>query len=226
MQTFWNTNNGGNYALDNSMVLVDPNGKQVFVAFGGYGGMDAGKRISPDDYSREDRTGTEVLLNMISEYTEKNDLENAKIRGYFASPIGVEVDKAFEFIQSSLSSPSEPIVLYGYSLGGYNINKLADMLISSGFKNDLILITVDAYSPLFYLENNPGLEISEDILINYNFYQETPSSIYSRGYPSKSKSDNVRNILIENTSHKGIDEQTNLRASGIIVSYINRWRDK
>ncbi len=161
-------------------------------------------------------------------YAEKNNLKNTKIAGYLASPIGVEIDKAFEFIQSNITNVSEPIILYGYSLGGYNINKLTDMLISNNVENDSILITVDAYSPEFQFEDNPGLEISEAVTINYNYFQEITSNIYSRGYPSKPKNgkDNVKNILERNTTHRSIDEKTNLQASGIIISYLTRWRDK
>lgn len=219
-----------NYVLDNSMVLVDPNGKQVFVAFGGLADVsDSDGRIPIGDYTDEDPTGSEILINLVSKYSKENNIGNAKMSAYFSTFGGGEIYDANEFIQNNLTNNTEPIILYGYSLGGYNINELVNMLAqSSSIKNDIILITVDAYSPEFDAEN-PGLVISSRVSININYWQETAREIIgSRGFPARSESgkNNVLNILVKDTDHGKIDEKIALRASGIIVSYLNRWREK
>lgn len=210
-----------NYVLDNPQVLIDPKGEQVFVAFSGFAGI-SGKAINPSDYSQESSVGTEVLLYNISKYSQDNDIKNLKMIGYYASPLEQEVAEAFDFILNNLVG-DEPIILYGTSLGGANINDLANQLINNGIQNQIILITVDAFRPLSDIE---GLTISSDVSINYNFYQKQEGFLGSRGYPSKSKSENVINMYVPNVDHYNIDDETNLTVSGIIMGYIHRWRNR
>lgn len=181
------------------------------------------KAIDPSDYA--DRSiGTEALLDDISNYSKQNNTTDFQMQGYFASPLAKEVDKAFDFIISNLTNDEKPVILYGLSMGGVNINDLADKLVNYGVKNPIILFTVDAYNPFRFTK---GLTISTGVQTNFNFYQTTPASIFkSRGYPNESESDNVVNIEVTNVDHYSIDEATNHTVSGTIISYINRWKDR
>jgi RHS repeat-associated protein len=211
-----------NYVLDNPIVLIDPEGEQVFVAFGGYGLFQAADEIDPIDYSNESSSGAKVLLKILTEYKNENNFQDLRIKGFNASFEKSEISAAYDFITKDLSNSSEPIALYGLSLGGSNINELADLLIENGIENPIFLITVDAFNL------NPGfsgLSINSKVSLNYNFYQENRAFIFgSRGFLSKSDAKNVVNFKVTNVSHYTIDEATNSRISDDLRSYFNRWR--
>ena len=212
-----------NYVLDDPLVLVDPEGKQVFVAFSGWGILNGGKAIDPSDYSKRS-IGTEALMSDIEKFSDDNKLTDFQMEGYYASPSEKEIASAYEFILNNLENDEKPIILYGLSLGGSNIKDLTDVLIYSGIKNPIYLFTVDAYNPL---KNSEGLSISPEIKMNYNYYQENPAFIFgSRGYPNKSTANNVKNELVPNVNHYNIDEETNERIGALITSYMIRWRDR
>jgi RHS repeat-associated protein len=210
------------YGLINPLALKDINGLDVFIAFTGLAVIYGGTEVNLDDYSSESE-GAVKLLYDITQKTSSGEFQDLSIKGYYSSFGESEINKAYDYIINNLENEDENVILYGYSLGGFNINKLATKLVKSGINNPIILITVDAYYPFI-----SGLDVSSGVYRNYNFYQNTDITGI-RGYPSKSqkKKDNIINIgPIENQSHTSVDEYTNPFASAIIMSYINRWRER
>ena len=151
----------------------------------------------------------------LQEFSVEANLQDFDMRGYYSSFKGDEIFDAYDFIVGNLENSDEKILLYGYSLGGYNINELGKMLSDNGY-NVSLMVTVDAYNgdPI----NFEGIEVPERVNTNLNLYQSERSRVLSRGFPSKASSDktNLINIKINEVKHSTIDEKTNRFSETII----------
>ena len=201
-----------NYVLRNPLILIDPDGKQVVVVFGGAGLLNAGKEIDPENYSPTSSTGAEILLFDIKSYYENSQIPTSKIKGYYSST-GIfgdknEINDAFNFIIEQLSSSDEQLFLYGYSQGGENIIQLSEILNDNGIKVTA-LFTVDAYSLINGTDFN---FIPTNVKQNWNYYQEKPTTFFkSRGamnIADDKEKTKVYNKKINNIDHNSIDEFT------------------
>jgi RHS repeat-associated protein len=202
------------YSLNNPIISKDVNGLDVVVVFSGWGQQVGGEIIDPSSYSNNSETGSNVLLYDLQKFSQEAGLQDFDMRGYYSSFEGKEIFDAYDYVVSNLDNQDEKVILYGYSLGGYNINDLATMLGDQGY-NVSLMVTSDAYSgsPLF-----EGIEVPENVETNVNIYQTDRSIVGSRGFPSKALSEktNLINIKVESIKHKEMDEKTNRFAEKII----------
>ena len=201
-----------NYVLGNPLKLIDPDGRQAIVIFGGFGSFSNGGEIT--EYLYNPKTGTDLIAAKVNNFliNNKDVFTNAELKEYSTSWTGSEVAEAEKFIENHMKDyPDDKIIIYGYSMGGVRANDLAESL--NGKYNVSVEFTVDAYSFPENAGRYYGLEIPENVKINYNFYQETVSpSTGARGGKNWAKTENtsVRNFPpIKNTTHQDIDEKTN-----------------
>lgn len=168
------------------------------------------REISPYEYSNsKESIGTiQLLYNVENLINDLHKLDEIKLKGYNSSLLGNEIYDAFDYIKNNLKE-GEKIILYGYSHGGSNINKLAKILRDNNFTVDL-LFTVDAYDAI---TEDAELLIPENVNTNYNYFHFQNSEFTgARGTASiaenKSKT-KISNKIIKDSSHGSIDEETN-----------------
>jgi hypothetical protein len=98
------------------------------------------------------------------------------------------------------------VQIYGYSLGGKIALEVSRSLNAANIPISL-LVTIDAAEgPMSALVNRT---VPSNVSVNYNFFQTTPSSIFSRGdYNSGSGLIFNYNLTGPNITHGNIDEAT------------------
>jgi len=194
------------YGAQNPFKFIDVDGKDIFVVLSGWAKWDGGKPL---------RSGVEyALLNEINQWAASVGLQNYQSAGYASSldqgrfwQHQEEIYDALNFIRRNYRE-GEKVVIYGYSYGGANSSRLIQLLKKEGIPVHL-LITVDASKGLWNDETDR--EIDDNVNENINYYQENPESgTGSRGGENRhasGKSDRVRNIKVENTSHGDIPQK-------------------
>jgi len=199
-----------NYVLRNPMALIDPDGRQVLVIFGGFGAKSEGEEIK--NYSENSSVGSDILTAKLNNYlsSNKETFPNAEIKEFYSSFSGSEVADAKEFIENHMINyPDDKIIIYGYSMGGVRANDLSRNL---EWEYDVQLeITVDAYCPPSSLISR-GLTIPTNVKRNDNYYIEDITSVtLAHGGENKSESKQtlVRNTVINGETHKSISKYTN-----------------
>jgi RHS repeat-associated protein len=148
---------------------------------------------------------------------------NYDVKVYNTGPTNASFMDAFKYIKDNYKK-DEPIILYGYSMGGVGVNQLAKQLKSAGIKVNL-MVNVDA---AFGLMSKP-LEVPDNVKTDVNFYQTSRSNfpVYSRGYKAKpQEGNNSTQILNYNMdgktekagsdAHGSMDESTQKDAEGFM----------
>ena len=100
----------------------------------------------------------------------------------------------------------QAIQIYGYSLGGKVALDVARSLGAANIPISLLVTVDSAEGPMSALVNRT---VPSNVSVNYNFFQTTPSSIFSRGdYNSGSGLIFNYNLTGPNITHGNIDEAT------------------
>jgi len=201
-----------NYVLRNPMALIDPDGRQAIVIFGGFGSSSSGGETN--EYLDNPKSGTDLLAAKVNNFLNDNKdvFANAELKEYSTSWTGSEVADAEKFVENHMKDhPGDKLIIYGYSMGGVRANELAENL--NGKYNVSVEFTVDAYSVPNNAGKYYGLGIPENVKINYNFYQEKASATTGarggKNWTKNEKKTSIRNYLVKNTTHRDIDEKTN-----------------
>ena len=105
---------------------------------------------------------------------------NYTVTAFNNSPADPAQFSAYDYIKQNYT-PGEPLIIYGYSLGGTSAVQLTKMLQADNI-NVSLLVTVDAALSLF---DHP-VQIPSNVDININIYQTSRLNILgSRGHPSE-----------------------------------------
>jgi len=164
------------------------------------------------------------LQKDLQRYSNANDL-GFKVKAFPSNLIiGQSLsDQAHQFLKDN--NLGEPVIIYGYSLGGEEANKLAKKLQGESI-NVQEMVTID---PALGLLSSP-LKVGDNVEQVDNFYQTKASTIRSRGYASekqKGKKTTIRNykedknlgdVKDEQGWHKAMDERTLPQATKIMKS--------
>jgi RHS repeat-associated protein len=168
-----------NYCLNNPLILLDPNGADVIIAFTG-GPTGGGKTLSPENAGT---TGKIVLAAQA-----EAQARGIKFSGTVIAPgwtAGSAVSNAYDFIKANYT-PGEKVIVYGYSYGGDFAVELAEKLKVDNITVNL-LITVDATDGP--LQNSTiNKTIPDNVEVNQNIYQTNDSGTSSSSRSTDSSS--------------------------------------
>ena len=148
------------------------------------------------------------LQNSIQTFSDANNI-GADIHSFNTTPGGGVILEAFNYVKDNYVE-GEPIILYGYSLGGVAATQVTKLLKAEGIAVNLLL-TVDAASG----PASQPLNIPDNVDENFNIYQTDRSKIGSRGYPSEPIEGN-ENTQIINYNYDNEKSKQGLDAHGAI----------
>ncbi|MEY4540402.1 MAG: hypothetical protein RLZZ306_2159 [Bacteroidota bacterium] len=174
------------------------------------------------------------IEKFISNYGEAYETGSPEFPIAFGQNFDKLTQEAYDYIKDNLEKNGR-VVIYGYSWGGVLATYLTKRL-----KRDNIdvskLILIDAADGPF--SDMVDRNISENVDDFVNVYQETPSSIYSRGYPatrqsSKTKGTNVRVSYVRDksgkfvrASHTNIDDDSLQNIINNLINFLNNQSDE
>lgn len=143
----------------------------------------------------------------------------------FAAPVAIV--EAYKYIKDNYTK-GEPIIIYGYSMGGVAAAQLSKLLKKDGIKVNL-MITIDPAFGYIAKLNDLTITIPDNVKTEVNIYQTENSSIGSSGTPAKpqpgNETTNIINIPYDklksgkgSESHSLMDEDTKDLSEGMIKS--------
>lgn len=109
------------------------------------------------------------LVNDLKTYSKANNL-GYDMQSYTHHPMDPGHFKTYNYIMEN-SKNGEPIILYGYSLGGLAVNQLAKMLSAQGIRVHTMIMVDPAISRLDQAFGFSNPEVSSNVDFVMNYYQ-------------------------------------------------------
>ena len=215
------------YGKLNPLIRIDLDGKDDIYVFTGFDENDPGNsnKIDESDYSPDSPVGALSLLYNLSEYIKDTDKSGEiTLEGYDGSA-GFNTGDIVDHIIENLSGKNEKIILYGYSMGGYNAIRIANLLAEK-VENPIYLFTVDAYFPIELAaafsrpEDLMPFVISSKIKSNINFFELIDEIHGSPNQEEFEGAKNITNFGPYECLHLEIDEVTQSTTMRLIKSVI------
>lgn len=205
----WNST----YAFAENDVIrcIDLEGLEKVIVFGGADLMNTGLS----------KTTVQTAAN-IQKFSDDLKL-GYSVKTYNVAPWNASHFDAYKDIKANYKK-NEPIIIYGYSMGGVAATQLTKLLKADGIRVNL-LVPVDG---AFGLESKP-LEIPDNVKTVVNYYQTSRSNfpVFSKGYPAKPIEGNSKTTILNfnqdgkteekgSDAHGSMDESTQQSAEGVI----------
>jgi len=170
-------------------------------------GLEAVVVIGGADIFSQNRP-TETMMQLVTDvviYAEQSSIKNLKIQPFvqnFKDPAST-TSEVISWIKENHVS-GEPLVIYGYSMGGANAAKIAewmDVNMPDTKISELILVDAALTGGLF-----KGAMINDNVENATNYYQDKRNIFGSRGFPAnKSGGNNSTNLNNQNYSGTDFD---------------------
>jgi len=201
-----------NYTIDNPIMLIDPAGEDIVVAFtGGVFGKNKLTNVKDDVKFAQANTGTTgAIVKDAQAFAEKNNIEFDGAVVQSGATTRKATRSAVKFIKANYSE-GEKVIIYGYSYGGKQALALINKLEKEGIKVEL-LETVDPTDGIIGAGRNltVDFEINDNVKKSINRFQKIREKGITQSLGGQTKASKngkePENCLIENTTHADIDE--------------------